>query len=97
MAELATIARPYAEALFETGAHDLVATAAWLDALAVIASNDQMQAYAGNPSVTAVQAFEVISGVAESQKMSLPESAKNFLRAVIDNGQIGRASCRERV
>ena len=88
MAELATIARPYAEALFETGAHDLIATAAWLDTLAAIASNDQMQAYAGNPSVTATQTFEVIAGVAESQKISLPEAAKNFLRAVIDNGRV---------
>ncbi len=88
MAELATIARPYAEALFQTGSNDLVGTAAWLDALAVIASNNQMQAYAGNPSVTSVQTFEVMSGVAESQEVSLPESARNFLRAVIDNGRV---------
>ena len=89
MAELATIARPYAEALFETGAHDLSGTAVWMDALAAIASNVQMQAYADNPSITAAQTFEVISGVAASQKTHLPESAKNFLRAVIDNGRVG--------
>ena len=88
MAELATIARPYAEALFKTATSDLGGTAVWLDALAAIASNVQLQAYAGNPSVTAAQTFEVISGVAESQKTPLPESAKNFLRAVIDNGRI---------
>ena len=88
MAELATIARPYAEALFKTAASDMGGTAAWLDALAVIASNAQLQAYAGNPSVTAAQTFEVISGVAESQKTKLSEPAKNFLRAVIDNGRI---------
>ena len=88
MAELATIARPYAEALFKTAASDLGGTAVWLDALAAIASNVQLQAYAGNPSVTAAQTFEVISGVAESQKTTLPEPAKNFLRAVIDNGRI---------
>ena len=34
MAELATIARPYAEALFETCRGDLPATQGWLDALA---------------------------------------------------------------
>ena len=88
MAELATIARPYAEALFQAGANDLGGTALWLDTLAAIASNAHMQAYAGNPSVTAAQAFEVISGVAQSQKVSLPEAAKNFLRAVIDNGRV---------
>lgn len=85
MAELATIARPYAEALFKTAGADLAGTAVWLDELAAIASNAQLQQYAGNPSVTAAQTFDVISGVAKSQ---LPEAAKNFLRAVIDNGRI---------
>lgn len=36
--------------------------------------------------VTAEQTFDVISGVA---KTPLPEAAKNFLRAVIDNGRLG--------
>ncbi len=85
MAELATIARPYAEALFKTAGADLVGTAAWLDELAAIASNEQLQQYAGNPSVTSAQTFDVITGVA---KTALPEAAKNFLRAVIDNGRI---------
>ena len=88
MAELATIARPYAEALFETAGNDLAGTAVWIDALAAIASNAQLQAYAGNPSVTAMQTLEVISGVAESQRTLLPAAAKNFLRAVIDNGRV---------
>ncbi|MDO9404540.1 MAG: F0F1 ATP synthase subunit delta [Polaromonas sp.] len=85
MAELATIARPYAEALFKASAKDLGATAAWLDELAAIAANDQLQQFAGNPSVTASQAFDVISGVAKS---TLPDAAKNFLRAIIDNGRV---------
>jgi F-type H+-transporting ATPase subunit delta len=86
MAELATIARPYAEALFKTAISDLDGTSAWLDELAAIASNVQLQQYAGNPSVTSAQTFEVISGVAKSK---LPEAAKNFLRAVIDNARLG--------
>ena len=85
MAELATIARPYAEALFKTAGADLVGTAAWLDELAAIASNVQLQQYAGNPSVTPAQTFDVMTGVA---KTALPEAAKNFLKAVIDNGRI---------
>ena len=88
MAELATIARPYAEALFKAAGGELAATAVWLDGLASISSNAQLQQYAGNPSVTSTQTFEVISGVAESQKVKLPEPAKNFLRAVIDNGRV---------
>ena len=85
MAELATIARPYAEALFKSATADLAGTAAWLDELAAIAANVQLQQYAGNPSVTSVQTFDVVTGVAKS---ALPDTAKNFLRAVIDNGRI---------
>lgn len=88
MAELATIARPYAEALFKTAQSDLAGAAAWLDELAAIASNVQLQQYVANPIVTSAQAFDVICGVAESKKTKLPEAAKNFLRAVIDNGRI---------
>ena len=85
MAELATIARPYAEALFKTAGADLDGTATWLDELAAIASNVQLQQYAGNPSVTSAQTFDVMTGVA---KTALPQAAKNFLKAVIDNGRI---------
>ena len=85
MAELATIARPYAEALFKTSGADLAGAAVWLEELAAIASNVQLQQFAGNPSVTAKQTFDVMAGVA---KTPLPDTAKNFLRAVIDNGRI---------
>ena len=85
MAELATIARPYAEALFKTAGADLDGTAVWLDELAAIASNVQLQQYAGNPSVSPAQTFEMITGVAKSV---LPQSAKNFLSAVLDNDRI---------
>ena len=85
MAELATIARPYAEALFKSFADDLTGAAAWLDELAAIASNVQLQQYAGNPGTTSAQTFDVMAGVVQN---ALPDSAKNFLRAVIDNGRI---------
>ncbi len=86
MAELATIARPYAEALFKASASDLAGAAGWLDELAAIAANPQLQQFAGNPNAGADQVFDVIAGVAKS---ALPEAAKNFLRAVIDNGRLG--------
>lgn len=86
MAELATIARPYAEALFKAEGSDLAGTAVWLDELAAIASNAQLQQLANNPGVTSVQTFDVITGVA---KTALPEAARNFLRVVIDNGRLG--------
>lgn len=85
MAELATIARPYAEALFKSARADLAAAAAWLDPLAAVAGNEQLQQFAGNPSVTNDQVFDLISAVA---KVALPENAKNFLRIVIENGRV---------
>jgi F-type H+-transporting ATPase subunit delta len=42
MAELATIARPYAEALFKSSKGDLEGTAQWLDALGAVAGNTQL-------------------------------------------------------
>ena len=85
MAELATIARPYAEALFKASAADLAGTAAWADELAAIAGNAQLQQFAGNPNVSSAQVFDLFAGVAKS---TLPEQAKNFLRTVIDNGRL---------
>ena len=49
MAELATIARPYAEAHFKAQASDLAGTAAWLDELAAVAGNAQLQQFSDSP------------------------------------------------
>ncbi len=86
MAELATIARPYAEALFQSGKSDLAGTAAWVDSLAAIAGDARLQQLAGNPNVTDAQLFDLISGVAGG---ALPAQAGNFLRTVIENGRLG--------
>lgn len=85
MAELATIARPYAEALFKAAQADLNSAAGWLDELAEIAKNGQLQQFASNPKVTNVQVFDLMAGV---MKVALPEQGKNFLRTVIDNGRL---------
>ena len=85
MAELATIARPYADALYKASVADLNGTAIWVEALQAIAENTQLQQFADNPNVTSAQVFDVIAGVA---KVALPEMAKNFLRTVIENGRL---------
>jgi len=85
MAELATIARPYAEALFKASKGDLNGTAQWLDALAAVAGNAQLLQFADNPKVTPQQVFDVVTDVA---KVQLPPAATNFLRAVIENGRL---------
>lgn len=85
MAELATIARPYAEALFKSAKSDLEGTAGWLDVLAAVAGDAQLLQFAGNPKVTDAQVFDVVSSVA---KAPLTDHAKNFLRMVIDNNRL---------
>jgi len=89
MAELATIARPYADALFKAQATDLVGTAVWLDTLAAVADNEQLQQFADSPKVTDEQVFQLISEVVQSRDgVVLPEAGKNFLRLVIENDRL---------
>ena len=73
MAELATIARPYAEALFNASQGDPNGTSQWLDALAAVAGNPQLLQYAGNPKVGKQQVFDLVSEVARVQ---LPPAAR---------------------
>lgn len=87
MAELATIARPYAEALFKASSHgaDLNSTVAWVEELAAIAADPQLRQLADSPKVTTEQVLDVITGVARS---ALPDAARNFLRVIIENGRL---------
>jgi F-type H+-transporting ATPase subunit delta len=86
MAELATIARPYAEALFRAGGTgDLAGLAGHVQALADVAGNAQLRQFADNPKINAAQVFELMTSVL---KTPLPDAAKNLLRAVIDNGRL---------
>ena len=84
MAELATIARPYAEALFKASASDLSGAAAWLEKVAAIAATPELQQFADNPKVTAEQVIGVIAG---AYGESLPPAATNFLNALLENGR----------
>jgi F-type H+-transporting ATPase subunit delta len=83
MAELATIARPYAEALFKAGAG--AAEAEQVNALAAVAADAQLRQFADNPKVTSQQVFDVVSGVVKSP---LAPKVSSFLRTVIDNGRV---------
>lgn len=86
MAEIATIARPYAEALFKACGQDAAGTAAWLDALASVAADAQLLQFADSPKVTPQQVHDLVAGVL---KDPLPTTGQNFLRTVIDNGRLG--------
>jgi F-type H+-transporting ATPase subunit delta len=86
MAELATIARPYAEALYKAaGNADVKPLVEQLDAVAAVAADAQLRSFADNPKVTAQQVFDVITGVA---KTTVSHHVGNLLRTVIDNGRL---------
>ena len=88
MAELATIARPYADALFKAQGSHLATTAVWLDCLAAVAENAQLLQFADSPKVDVAQVFDVMADVASKDNSPLPEAARNFLRIVIENGRL---------
>ncbi len=86
MAELATLARPYAEALFDVAVQgDVGAISQQIDALAAIADNDQLRQFAASPKVSAEQVIAVFTSVV---KAPLSAPMKNFLSTVIDNGRL---------
>lgn len=86
MAELATIARPYAEALYQVAAkHDVKAWGQQLDALALVAQDAELRSFADNPKITPKQVFDVIASAA---KLPLADGVQSFLRAVIENGRL---------
>ena len=86
MAELATLARPYAEAAFQVAVKgDLKQATAEIDALAAVAANEQLRQFADAPKSGVAQVFDVITSVLN---MPLSDASKNLLRTVIDNGRL---------
>jgi F-type H+-transporting ATPase subunit delta len=86
MAELATIARPYAEALFQVAVKgDLKQSAEQLDAIADVAADPQMRQFADSPKTATQQVFDVIASVV---KAPLSDSIRNLLRTIIENGRL---------
>ena len=88
MAELATIARPYAEALFKASGSQGAAFKEQLAALAALASDTELLAFAGNPKVSALQLFDLIAGVALQKGLAFDPKVVNLLRIVLDNRRL---------
>jgi F-type H+-transporting ATPase subunit delta len=90
MAEIATIARPYAEALFkasaaESGGAEIVGQIA---ALGAVARDPQLRRFADNPNVDAELVFNVMADVVGRKGVALRGQTQNFLRTLIANGRI---------
>jgi F-type H+-transporting ATPase subunit delta len=87
MAESATIARPYAEAVF--GLADKAGAAGnWLTTLstmAQVAGNPEMQACIGNPNVSPKALYDLFIALC---KTDFPAEARNFVRVLIANDRL---------
>ncbi len=87
MAELITLARPYARAAFEkamaTGTLDV-----WADALAnaaAVAAEPRMQQLIASPSLTSARKAEALIDVCGE---ALPEGVRNFVRVLAENKRL---------
>jgi F-type H+-transporting ATPase subunit delta len=86
MAETATIARPYAEALFAMAdkSNSLGQWSETLAHLAAVAQAPEMSQLLGNPKVTSVQ----FVGLFSNSDGSLPAEAKAFLQLLAENRRL---------
>lgn len=88
MAEIATLARPYAEALFRAAGAQAATLAQPLAALASLSADESLRQFADNPKVSADQVHDLLAGVALQQGLTLPPMLGNLLRTVLDNGRL---------
>ena len=88
MAELATIARPYAEALFKAAGGTAASLKDQVSSLAALAADAGLRQFADNPKVTSLQVFDLIAGVTLQKGLALDSKVANLLRAVLDNGRL---------
>ncbi len=88
MAELITLARPYAKAAFEQ-ALATAALPAWTIALAAaarVAAEPRVASLIASPSLTAAQKADVLIGVCGDD--TLPAPARNFIRVLAENKRL---------
>lgn len=85
MAELATVARPYAEALFRVAqSGDMNTWSAIASELGQIGANADVQDFVSNPNVTQAQLADTIASLVKSP---LNAEAKNFIAVLAENGR----------
>lgn len=91
MAELSTIARPYAEALFAAATSDKSAAGVldqWLPVvaeMAAVARHPEVAEVVNDPKLGGPQVYDLVRGLI---KAPLPSAVENFLKLVVDNGRL---------
>lgn len=95
MADNNTIARPYANALFEL-ANDGQSLQPWSDALAMggqLLADDHLVDYLSNPELDDSQRLEFLTGLFAKVGAGLLDGSdtkgSNFLRLLLENGRVG--------
>ena len=88
MAELATIARPYAEALFKAAGGTGASLKDQVSSLAALAADAGLRQFADNPNVVSLQVFDLIAGIALQKGLLIDSRVANLLRTVLDNGRL---------
>ncbi len=88
MAELSTIARPYAEALFAAARDDQAGLASWsglVSELAHVASQDDVREALTDPRLNTPQRIQLFESLV---KTPLSAQARNFIELLISNDRI---------
>lgn len=87
MAEIATIARPYAEAAFRQ-AEEQGRLAQWQEALELLAAaveNEQMAAYIAHPALSSKQKAELLEAVLSESSTA---EMRHFIALLAENGRL---------
>jgi F-type H+-transporting ATPase subunit delta len=88
MAEVSTIARPYAEALFESAQGSSEGLDRWLavvEELAAVVMHPQVAQVVGDPKLSDEQIVQLLGGL---MKDPLPAAATNFVKLLIANQRL---------
>ncbi|MGZ8290689.1 MAG: F0F1 ATP synthase subunit delta [Telluria sp.] len=86
MAEIATVARPYAEALFRVAKQgNMAAWSELVSELAQVGSNPDVQAFAANPNVSD---DIMVATMASLVKSPMTPEATNFVQMLVENGRV---------
>ena len=95
MADNHTLARPYAQAVFDL-AREAGELAAWSQSLGVagqLTADGQVAEYLGNPGMSDEQRLEFLTGLFGDGKAELLDGSDkkgtNFLKLLIENGRVG--------
>lgn len=86
MAEISTIARPYAQAAFDVAKSEnaLPAWDAFLSAAANVAALEDVRQLANNPSVSSAQLFDCLEAALKPASAGMA----NFLKAIVDAARV---------